>query len=186
MSTGDDNGVRLQRAIEKNLADLSNSVLKRRAYNAFLSRRTSHSLDFYRIAIHALHNDMFADASRVFDRHKDAASLWYIHRVTPEDFEAAAKAAGVSLARLGELAAKLHPIRNEVLAHTPKASVVDPTKTWERADMSGNEFIELTEGAYEVLRLLYLQLTGEDRPIPEYSGEDTADIAKYLLSRWSG
>jgi hypothetical protein len=167
---------RLERALEKNLADLSNGVLKRRAYNLFMSLKSGHPLDFFRIAMHALHNDLYADAHRVFDKHRDTASIYYIRRRAPAAFERAVEAAGVSVAELEAIAAKLNHIRDRIQFHTDKRAVVEPSAAWAQAGLTGNEFIKLTEQSHEVLRLMYLELTGQDRPIPDYHGEDIEDI----------
>ncbi|MES2366625.1 MAG: hypothetical protein V4563_12150 [Pseudomonadota bacterium] len=169
---------RLVRAVEKSLNDLSNGILKRRTYNAFLELRTGHSLDFFRIAIHALHDDLYADAHRVFDTHKDTASICYIRRVAPGPFNRAVKAAGVSVPELEQIASKLLHIRNRVQFHTAKRDVEVPAKVWEDARMSGNEFIRLTEQTHEVLRLVYLELTGENKTVPDYFGEDIEPILR--------
>jgi hypothetical protein len=168
--------LRLKRSIEKNLADLNNCVLKRRAYNTFLAKRSAHSLDFFRIAMNALRQDMFVDACRVFDRHADAASFWYVQRVAPSDLARAAKAADVSLSRIELISSKLHPIRNRVLAHTDKKHVIDPAQVWKDAGLSGNEFNEIVEGGHEILRRMLVKIAGEDRPIPPYFGEDIDGI----------
>jgi|SRR5690606_3367212 len=169
---------RLLRAIEKNLADLSNCVLKRRAYNKFIDLHSSHSLDFFRIALHALHDDMFAEAHRVFDTHKDAASLFYIQRVAPAAFNRAVKQSGVDFPELLKIAAKLSKVRNRVHFHTAKKDVVFPKAVWDDASISGNEFIRLTEESHEILRLMSLELAQEDHLIPAYHGEDIEPILR--------
>ncbi len=169
---------RLVRAVKKNLNDLSNGILKRRTYNAFMKLRSGHSLDFFRIAIHALHDDLYADAHRVFDTHKDAASICYIRRVAPGPFNRAVKAAGVSVPELEKIASKLTHIRNRVQFHTDKKDVEEPSKVWQDANLSGNEFIRLTEEAHEVLRLLHVELTGENKTVPNYFGEDIEPIMR--------
>lgn len=169
---------RLIRAVEKCLNDLSNGILKRRTYNAFLELRTGHSLDFFRIAIYALHDDLYADAHRVFDMHKDAASICYIRRTAPGPFNRAVKAAGASVSELEKIASKLVHIRNRVQFHTAKKDVEIPARVWADACLSGNEFIRLTETAHEVLRLVYFELTGEDKAVPDYFGEDIEPILR--------
>ena len=169
---------RLLRAVEKSLNDLSNGILKRRTYNAFMVLRSAHSLDFFRVAIHALHDDLYADAHRVFDTHKDAASICYIRRVVPGPFNRAVKTAGVSILELERIALKLSAIRNRVQFHTDKKDVEQPFRVWDDAKLSGNEFIRLTEEAHDVLRLLYLELTGEDKTVPDYFGEDIEPIMR--------
>ena len=169
---------RLLRALEKNLADLSNCILKRRAYNTFMDLHSRHSLDFFRIAMHALRDDMFAEAHRVFDTHKDAASIFYIQRTAPAAFNRALKKSGINFQELQAIAAKLSKIRNRVQFHTAKKDVELPGEVWKDADMSGNEFIRLTEQAHEILRLVNLELAQEDHLVPDYHGEDIEPILR--------
>ena len=169
---------RLLRALEKNLADLSNCVLKRRAHNAFMDLHSRHSLDFFRIAMHALRDDMFADAHRVFDTHKDTASIFYIQCVVPAAFNRALEKSGINFQELQLIAAKLSKIRDRVQFHTDKKNVEMPEEVWKDADMSGNEFIRLTEQAHEILRLVNLEITQEDSRIPDYHGEDVEPILR--------
>ena len=169
---------RLKRALERNLAELSNCILKRRAYNKFIVQKSSHSLDFFRICVHALYNDMFADAHRALDRHKDAASFWYIKNIAPESFSKAAKESGIDTKRLDELTKKLNHIRDRTHFHIDKRNVIKPSEVWVEADITGDEFIYLTENAHEILRCMYLELTGNDNCVPDYNGEDIEKILR--------
>jgi len=169
---------RLLKAVERNLADLSNCILKRRAYNAFMDLHSRHTLDFFRIAMHALREDMFAEAHRVFDTHKDAASIFYIQRIAPAAFNRALKKSGFDFQELQVIAAKLSKIRNRVQFHTAKKDVELPGAVWKDADMSGNEFIRLTEQAHEILRLMNLEIAQEDHLIPDYHGKDIESILR--------
>ena len=141
--------------------------------------KSAHGLDFFRVAVHALHNDLYADAHRAFDRHKDATSFWYIRNIAPRAFDKAAQAAGISFADIVVCADKIGNLRDRVHFHIDRRDLLQPSKVWEDADISGNEFISLTEGAHEILRRMYLDLTGIDKPVPEYYGED---ISPLLLS----
>ena len=169
---------RLLSALERNLTDLSNCVLKRRAYNKFMDLHSRHSLDFFKIAMHALRDDMFAEAHRVFDSHKDAASIFYIQRVAPAAFNRALKKSGINFPELVQIAAKLSKVRNRVQFHTAKKDVEFPDAVWNDAKISGNEFIRLTEEAHEILRLMNVELAQEDHLIPNYHGEDVEPILR--------
>lgn len=70
---------RLIAAIDRNFAEINNAILKLKAYNSLCASNFSHAgMSFFFIAHQALFNDMIANAIRVLDKHKDAASLWYI------------------------------------------------------------------------------------------------------------
>jgi hypothetical protein len=167
---------KLRSALKKVLLELNNCILKRRAYNKFISLNTAHSLDFFRICAYALQNDLYAGAHRAFDTHKDATSFWYIKNVAPKEFAKAASESGIEIKDLEDLGEKLKPIRDRVHFHVDRRDLMEPTKAWEDANLTGNEFISLTENAHEILRIMYLDLTGQDRAIPEYFGDDIEKI----------
>lgn len=98
---------RYDAALERNLAETSNAVLKRRALIGLHSADSSHGLDFFQVAAHALYNDLIAHSVRVLDRHPDAASLWYLLRCDEASVRSEARSLGVDLDALGTLADKL-------------------------------------------------------------------------------
>lgn len=169
---------KLKRALERNLTELNNCILKRRAYNAFLALKSAHGLDFFRICVYALQNDLYANAHRALDRHKDAASFWYIRNIAPGAFSKAAQDAGIYIETLEGYAQKIGHLRNRIHFHIDKRDLLEPSKAWEEADVTGNEFISLTEGAHEILRRMYLDLTGIDKPVPDYHGDDIGPILR--------
>lgn len=169
---------KLRRAIERNLHGLSNCILKRRAHNKFYELGTAHGLDFFRIAIHALYNDLFADLHRSFDTHPDAASIWYVQNLDRQLFDEAAAKAGVTIKRLEELSEKTKHIRDRVHFHIDRRNLVEPVAAWRTAGLTGNDVIELSEKVHEILRVMYLKLTGEDKPVPEYYAEDVELIVR--------
>lgn len=152
--------------------ELNNCILKRRAFNKLLSLKVAHGLNFFRVAATALQNDLYAGAHRALETHQDAASFWYIKNIAPALVDRAAAKAGISIAEIERLAAKLKPIRDQVHAHVDRSVIDDPDKAWKEADMTGDEFIWLTESAHEVLRQALLELTNEDSQVPSYDGED--------------
>jgi len=167
---------KLRSALDKVLLELTNCILKRRVFNKFVSLKVVHGLDFFRICAYALRNDLYAGAYRAFDSHKDAASFWYIKNISPKEFSKALSESNISIDKIEKLAEKLKPIRNRVHFHVDRRDLTNPNKAWKDADLTGNEFIFLTEKAHEVLRIMYLNLTGEDRQIPGYCGDDIEKI----------
>lgn len=174
---------KLRVALNKVLIELNNCIIKRRTFNAFMSLKSSHSLDYFRVSAYALQNDLYAGAHRAFDSHKDAVSIWYVRNLAPEDFAASAEEANIEIPELERLAEKLKPIRDRVHFHVDRRDLLEPSNAWEDANMTGDEFISLTENAHEILRLMYLKLTGENKTIPEYFGEDIKDIISSYKDR---
>ena len=169
---------RLRPALKRVLLELNNCVLKRRAFNSLMTLETSHGLDFFRICKAALENDLYAGAHRAFDRHEDAVSFWYIENISGKLFTEAIAEAMVDRNRIEELAEKLKNIRDRVHFHADRRDLEAPSKPWQDANMSGNEFIDLTESAHEVLRILNRKLTSVDSVIPNYNGADIEKIIR--------
>ena len=63
-------------------------------------------------------------------------------------------------------------------SHIDKSALDSPSKPWEEADLTGDQFNWLTESTHEILRIALFNLTGSDQPIPEYYGEDIDLIVK--------
>lgn len=169
---------RLETALRRALMELNNCILKRRAFNKLISLKAYHGLNFFRVAAAALQNDIYAGAHRALESHKDSASFWYIQNIAPDLFSQAAEKADVPIEKIERLAGKLKPIRDQVHSHVDRGALDDPDKPWKEAEITGNEFIWLTESAHEVLRQGMLQLTGQDLPVPEYFGDDIEDIIR--------
>lgn len=167
-----DSHPRLEKSLERTLKELNNCILKRRAFNKLISLNSAHGLDFFTVCHAALQNDIYAGAHRALDKHQDSAAFWYIKNIAPKRIESAAKEAKVSIPEIERLAEKLKPIRDQVHFHVDRSTLDNPSKPWKEADLTGNEFIWLTESAHEVLRIAMLQLTGTDSQIPDYNGDD--------------
>lgn len=169
---------RLMAALRRALLELNNCILKRRAFNKLITLKSSHGLNFFRVASAALHNDLYAGAHRALELHQDSVSFWYIRNIARELIDHVANDADVSIGELERLAGKLKPIRDQVYSHVDRGVLDDPNRPWKEASITGTEFIWLTESAHEVLRRALLQLTGEDCPVPEYHGDDIGDIIR--------
>lgn len=169
---------RLESALRHALMELNNCILKRRAFNKLVLLKTYHSLDFFRVAAAALQNDLYADAHRALETHQDSASFWYILNIAPNLIKQAAEQSGISIEEIKRLSEKLKPIRDQVHAHVDRSALDNPDKPWKEAEITGNEFIWLTESAHEVLRKAFLKLTGKDSPVPDYYGDDIESIIR--------
>ena len=170
--------VRYDAALERNLAETSNAILKRRALIGLHSADSSHGLDFFRVAAHALYNDLTAHAARVFDRHPDAASFWYVIRCDEATARAQASTLGVDLDALGVLADKLKGIRDKTLFHIDKKAVENPKLVWSSAEIKGGVLGSGLDEAFRVLAGLYLKRSGVARTIPDYDGSDAPIIIR--------
>jgi len=115
---------------------------------------------------------MFGDAFRVFDMNKESASYFYVKKIAGNRMRAAEDRLGLNLAELEEIAAKLPGIRNRVGFHMDKRSIMNTEKVWEDANLTGNEFIRLTEEIHELLRQMLVDFNGRDMELRDYNAED--------------
>ncbi|HLF83310.1 MAG TPA: gamma-glutamylcyclotransferase [Blastocatellia bacterium] len=169
---------RYDAALERNLAETSNAILKRRALIGLHSADSSHGLDFFQVAAHALYNDLIAHSLRVFDRHPDVASFWYVVRCDEASARSQASSLGVNLDELGVLADKLKNVRDKTLFHIDKKAVTNPKLVWSSAEITGDALGSGLEGAFRVFAGLYFQRHGVTRTIPDYDGSDAPKIIR--------
>jgi len=167
-----------ERALKRNLAELTNAILKRRALIGMHQADSTHGLDFFRIAEHALYNDILAHAMRVFDRHKDSGGFWYIKKVNEGAMATALTARGVNKDRLETVVSALVHIRNKTHFHIDKGELLDPKMVWLVANLAGDEFEYALRSAFDVLSDLYQKQTGELIDLPEYDGTDIRDLLR--------
>src|SRR5689334_17468520 len=108
---------RYDQALKRNLAEASNAILKRRALIGLEAAGSAHGLDFFRVATHALYNDVLAHAMRIFDRGKQSAAFWYILRVDESASSAIIAGNGVDIGRVEDLADRFKIIRDKTHFH---------------------------------------------------------------------
>src|SRR5262245_27983477 len=72
-----------------------------------LSRVTSPGLDFFHVVRIALLGDRLIRLVRVFDKHRDVTSLWYLHRCNPKGVEQAIVDASGSVEQLQDFSRRL-------------------------------------------------------------------------------
>ena len=167
---------RYDAALERNLAEASNAILERRALIGLHSAESAHGLDFFCVAAHALYNDLIAHAARLFDRHPDAASFWYVVRCDEASARTQAEAKGVDLGNLEVLSQKLKGVRDKTLFHIDKEAVSNPKLVWSSAEITGDSLGYGLEGAFRVLAGLYLGRHKLEWTVPDYDGSDAPKI----------
>lgn len=166
--------------IERNLAELSNAILERRALAGLDDANSSHSLDFFRIASHALYNDMISHALKVFDENrKDATSFWFIERVYGQEVDRIATSNFVDIKKIRGVSERLKPIRNKTHFHIDLKWIKNPKEElWDKAGIKGEEFLYILEKGYCILSDLYEEKTGKLKSVPNYDGSDVPEIIR--------
>lgn len=117
-------------ALERNIAECSNAILKRRAWLGLHGANSKHGLDFFRIARHALYNDFLAHTMRVLDHHRNATSLWYFVRCDEAVVKDICKETGLNLDQLDAFSRRLQHIRDKTHFHIDKDAVTDTREIW--------------------------------------------------------
>lgn len=173
-----EDSTKLDSALRRNLAELNNAILKRRALIGLDGVGSYHALDFFRVARHALYNDMLAHAARVFDKHREAAGFWFIEEEAGTSIGTIAADQGVSIDTMREASTKLKTIRDKTLFHIDGRAVADPREVWADAALTGRELGWLLESAHAVLASLQRQRSGVSAEIPEYDGSDVPRIIR--------
>jgi len=169
---------RYEKAIKRNLNELSHAILERKALIALHDVDSAHAWDFFRIAGNALFNDMISHAIKVFEDSSGATSFWYIERADQAAMNRAAQAIGVAISDLKTLCAGLQHIRDKTHFHIDKGAVFNPQKVWNDAGVTGDDLGVLLDSASRVLIQLYKQKTGKDYATPDYDGSDVENIIK--------
>lgn len=170
--------IRLLSAIQRNFDEISDALLKITAHDQLCRTEISYcGPSFLLIAMDALVNDAFAHAIRVLDKHKDAASFWYILKCEEKAVRKAAKSAGVDIQQLEELSEKLRMVRTKTHFHIDREAVVDPEAAWKEANLAGSTLTTQLKGLADTLaRTKQALIGGELSRITPYDGSDVPKI----------
>jgi hypothetical protein len=169
---------RLLSAIERNLAEISNALLKITAHDQLCRTEFTYcGPSFFLIAMDALVNDAFAHVIRVLDEHDDAASFWYIKNCKEKVVRVAAQEAGFDVDQLRDLSSQLKIVRDRTHFHIDKRDVVDPEAVWKRANLTGMALISQLRGLADTLARTKQALIGGERSgVTAYDGSDVPKI----------
>lgn len=170
----------LKAAIQRNLAELNNAILKLTARDELVTKKITYTrMSFFVIAEHALYNDMLAHAIRVLDEHRDAMSFWYVLRCNEAVIKKAASSAGLDLGQLKVLSGKLRLIREKTQFHIDRESVKEPKAVWQKAHITGAELANTLRRMAATLAQAKQEIFGgELETVTEYDGSDIAKIVE--------
>lgn len=165
-------------ALKRNLMELKQAILKRRALIGMHGANSEHSLDFFQIAAVALYNDTISHTIKVFEVGPKSASFWYIVRLNRKLAEESAKQHSISLKEMESLSKGFKHIRDKTHFHIDRHFAMDPKKVWQAAGISGNDLGYMLESAYTILCTINEKITGERTELPDYDGSDAAEIIR--------
>ncbi len=169
---------RYNMALERNLAELNNAILKRRALTGLHGAQSVHSLDFFRIAGHALSNDILSHLIKVYDRPKSASFFWLINGTDKKILDEITTKHSIDLDKVKTLSKRFKTIRDKTHFHIDKDAVTDTSKIWKEAQLTGNDVGYLLESGFTILNWIYEKRTGKAKELPDYDGSDVPDIIR--------
>ena len=169
---------KLESAIDRNFAEVSNALLKLTAYNALHAVDPSFTnMSFFQIAEQALFNDMVASAIRVLDEHRDAAGLPYVLKCNEAATRKALASSGVDVDAIWALSRKLEQIRDKSHFHIDRNAVKRPEHVWESADIDGGHFSEVLRSIAKLLAAVKQEIFGGTlEQVTFYDGSDVSKI----------
>lgn len=167
---------RLHAAIRRNIAEVNNAILKRRALSALHAVDAAHGLDFFRISAHALYNDLLSHTLKVLDHNSQSATFWYVARAEEARVKAIAKREGISMEEIERLSAPFKDIRDKTHFHIDRDAVMDPAKVWAQAGLTDDELGYVLESVWKLLSGVAREVLGANYEVPEYDGTDVSKI----------
>lgn len=141
---------RYDKAVRRNLAELQKTLLIR-ATLVGMEEVESRRHTFNRIVYESLYNDYHAHAMKVLERSSQASSFWYIYRTDERPIREYAAAHGLQISEIEEVARKLKVIRDGTHFHIDSVGVLDPSKIWDEADITGRQLANALDFAWNAL-----------------------------------
>jgi hypothetical protein len=150
-----------------------------KTYHAAICGMTVHALglDFFRVSLNSLKEARLLRLIRVLEDKKQVASFWYLLKQHPSQVERAAKRAGLDLVAMKNLAPRLKVIRDETFMHIDRMGVFDSKKPYEKAGVKHAAVESAIVGLWETMRILHLEVLGEELLGDDYSGADVRWLA---------
>lgn len=110
--------------------------------------------EFFGIAYEAVFNDMIAHSIKLFEKHRDSASLWYIYNCNQKEIETLWRDTG-NLNKLKEISMKLKSVRDKTHFHIDKKGVMDTKQIWKDANIKPEFLKECLLIAYKTLNHIF-------------------------------
>ena len=149
----------------------------RRALNEIGRISPKTNWGFFSYAYIALYNDTLSHEIKILDRHRDAASFWYIYRCDEKNIKALLSKFNLELEKVEKLSDKLNEIGDKTHFHIDKIGVLDPNAVWDNADVKADFINEVFDKLWIILKEYYKLIFGNDFSQNLY---DPADIERII------
>lgn len=167
---------RFNRTVER----IASEAFWLRTYQAAINgmRVEAVGLDFFRVSLNALKDARLIRMIRVLEDDSETASFWYLLRCNGPLIDRAARKAGLDLAELKQIAARLRGIRNKTFVHIDKDGVFDPQQYYRDASLTNDKVAKFCDRLWETMKDVYLSVHGKELEHDVYSGEDIKVLAR--------
>jgi len=167
---------RYAKALERAINETWFAILEQRAQAGIENAEIALGVDFFRVSLYALFNDMIAHAIKLFDRSSKSASFWYLYKCQGGLIDNFIKKNNIDFDNLSSVSEGLNHIRDKTHFHIDKKRVFDPNEVWKEAGIKGSELNKVLNDLWEILQHLHEVLYGEKYLMPEYDGKDATEI----------
>lgn len=172
----DQNRERIYHSIRRILFELLNAISMRNAINKLVKEAPVTNWGFFSYAYLALRNDLISHEIKIFDKHPEAASFWYLYKCIPTEINPLLKKHELDLENIELFTLKMIEIRDKTHFHIDKKDVLNPEKVWKRASVTGNHINMITDKLWLIMNDLYSLLFGNRFGQPIYEGNDIEAI----------
>lgn len=164
-----------RRAIDRCLDELARAILYKRALRGLHQAETYHGIDFVRLSSLALYDQMFSHAMKVLNP-REKAGFWYVVRRHRAESARICAQHAILLGHVRSITRGLLLIRNKTHFHLDAKGVVEPSKIWREAGITGRQFDDGLDASFRLLCKLRKLIRGEEYELPDYDGEDATRI----------
>lgn len=175
---------RYGRAIIRNLHELLRSLSYRNAYNGLCMIVPETNWSFFSYASLVLYDGIFSHTIKVLDKHRDAASFFYLYNCNSKAIEVELIKNGLNFTEINTLADKLYKVLDKTHFHIDKQAVFSPDTVWTDADITSNFLNRITDKLWLVLNSIYTSHFGREFGQPIYDAHDIKDIIEAVKSKW--
>ncbi len=169
---------KIREALWRNLNELRYAISMRNCLNEFTTAAPETNWGFFTYCTIALYNDIFSHEIKVLDKHKKAASFWYIRNCNFDLVNKLMEKHNISIEEIEELSYKLKLIRDKTHFHIDKSGVIDPSVIWNEANIKGDYINEIIDKLYKVMNDVYREKYGCDFGQPIHDGKDAGIIVE--------
>jgi hypothetical protein len=171
-----------QRSVARCTDEMARAILYFRALRGLAAADSDHGIDFIRLSYWAIYDQLFSHVIKVLDR-REQAGFWFLVQSYPDLCDKLCESANLSLTDVTAIEKKLQHIRDKTHFHLDKRGVLSPATIWKEADLAYGALENAMDTSFELLSLLFKELTGKAYHLPEYDGSDATVLAKFTCAR---